>query len=622
MGGEEKMKKAFCTMFLVMLLIFTVSIPVSAEATVSISKSSITIQTEDTYQLQVLVNGVSTQATAWGSSDPSVAAVSENGLVTGRAAGSAVITAMVEGRSVECLVSVVRRSTTKTTRYNVLILDTSGSMKGTSLNKEKEAAKRFCQTVLSSDGNNYLAVVTLNSLSTVLCEFTNDLSTLSQQIDCVNSSGGTNMEQALPKAGELLAGVPGGANIMKNVILCSDGLPRTGAKAFVGRYRAKDHTYYSYANAAYNTDVKLKQKKYFIYALGFFHNSTSNDLKFGKRLMKDLASKDKYYVVTNARDIDKVFDDIADKITKTAMSKKEITLYVGESYKLSVQVNGVTKKARWKSARTSIATVNSSGRVTAKKVGKTTITGTVDGKPATCKVTVKKKKAPAARASIRLNKHSASVYVRKTIQLRASVTGKSRSVKWTTSNKSIATVSKNGKVKGVKPGKALITAQANGVKATCLVTVKIKHPDYSQYFMVKAKKSKYGSKLIDEYGVRLMVNKNAVIKKCAVYLEKYGSTYKRTIACKGRNITYAYYVPYLARNGKTQYDGNTHYSIRTFALRPDSHGVWSYNGNYTLITANLEDANGRMLAVQSTGVAGRNTRIFNDKAKMMKWLNK
>ena len=118
-----------------------------------------------------------------------------------------------------------------------------------------------------------------------------------------------------------------------------------------------------------------------------------------------------------------------------------------------------------------------------------------------------------------------------------------------------------------------------------------------------------------------MVNKNAVIKKCAVYLEKYGSTYKRTIACKGRNITYAYYVPYLARNGKTQYDGNTHYSIRTFALRPDSHGVWSYNGNYTLITANLEDANGRMLAVQSTGVAGRNTRIFYDKAKMMKWLN-
>ena len=142
------MKKAFFTMFLTMLLVFTMSIPVLAETTVSISKSSITIQTEDTYQLEVLVNGASVQATAWGSSDPSVATVSENGLVTGKAAGSAVITAMVEGRSVECLVSVVRKSTSKTTRYNVLILDTSGSMKGTSLKKEKEAAKRFCQTCL------------------------------------------------------------------------------------------------------------------------------------------------------------------------------------------------------------------------------------------------------------------------------------------------------------------------------------------------------------------------------------------------------------------------------------------------------------------------------------------
>ena len=367
------MKQRFCAMILTLVLLFTTIIPVSAETPVTISKTSITIQSGDTYQLKVLVNGKSVQATAWGSSDTSVATVSETGVVTGKAAGSAVITAMVSGTSVECLVSVVKKSTSKTTRYNVLILDTSGSVAGTPLKREKEAAKRFCKTVLASDGNNYLAVVSLNSSPKVLCNFTSSLNTLNKSISNAKAKGGTNMNKAFEKAGQLLGKVSGGSNVMKNIILCSDGLPETGSQTAKGRYKSSDHSYYKYANATYNTDVKLKNKKYFVYALGFFHNSKGKDLKFGKRLMKDLASKDKYYVVTNPKDIDKVFDDIADKITKTTINKSAITLYVGDTYQLTTMVNGVTKKAKWKSSKSSIATVNSSGKVTAKKEGKTIV---------------------------------------------------------------------------------------------------------------------------------------------------------------------------------------------------------------------------------------------------------
>ena len=50
-----------------------------------------------------------------------------------------------------------------------------------------------------------------------------------------------------------------------------------------------------------------------------------------------------------------------------------------------------------------------------------------------------------------------------------------------------------------------------------------RHPMYSQYFMVNAMLSKYGSHLIDEYGVRLDVNEDAVIEKCAVCLVRSGS---------------------------------------------------------------------------------------------------
>lgn len=615
-------------LLLTVLFLLSASIPASAQSTVTISKNSITIQVGETYQLQVLENGKAANGAAWKSSNVSVATVSEKGIVTAKGAGSAVITATAEGITVECLVSVVAKSASATIRYNVLILDTSGSMSGKPLKREKEAAKRFCKTILNSDGSNYLAVITMNSSSNVLCGFTNDSSKLNKCISSVKSSGGSNMNAALQRAGKLMEKIKSGSNVMKNIILCSDGLPKTGSVQVSGRYKAADHSYYKYANAAYKTDVSLKNKNYFIYALGFFHNSDSKDLKFGKKLMKDLASKNKYYVVMNSKDIDNVFKNVANRITKTTITKKSLTLYVGETYKLGVQVNGITKKASWKSSKLAVASVDSSGKVTAKKSGKTTVTGTFNGKSVSCKVTVKKKKAaakpknPTIRKSIRLNRSAATVYLRKTLQLKATVSGPSKKVKWKSSNPKIATVNRNGKVTGKKTGTVRIAATANGIKAVCVVKVEIKHPTYSQYFMVDSQKSSYGDEKINEYGVRLVVNKGAVIKKCAVYLEKNGNSYKRTIACVGRNITYAYYVPYLARNGKIIYDGMAISKINVFSLSQGAYKVWSRNGNYGLITADLTDVYGNQLAIKSRGVSGKNTKIFYDLNKMIKWLQK
>lgn len=62
---------------------------VSAES-IQMNKESVTVVSGESYQLNVLVNGV-VKAAAWGSSDTSVATVSSSGLVTGKAAGSAVI---------------------------------------------------------------------------------------------------------------------------------------------------------------------------------------------------------------------------------------------------------------------------------------------------------------------------------------------------------------------------------------------------------------------------------------------------------------------------------------------------------------------------------------------------
>ncbi len=146
------------------------------------------------------------------------------------------------------------------------------------------------------------------------------------------------------------------------------------------------------------------------------------------------------------------------------------------------------------------------------------------------------------------------------------------------------------------------------------------HPRYSQFFMVGDVVSSYGPHVVDEYGVRLYVNENAVIEKCAVYLTGSDSSYKRTIACTGTNIGYAKYVPYLSYKGEIIYDGLTNSNINVYTLSKASNGVWNYS-NYSTINANLTDADKKPLTARSTGVDTENVRLFNNLTEMKDWLN-
>ena len=152
-----------------------------------------------------------------------------------------------------------------------------------------------------------------------------------------------------------------------------------------------------------------------------------------------------------------------------------------------------------------------------------------------------------------------------------------------------------------------------------LVWEKIRHPMHSQYFMVNPMQSSYGPNLIDEYGVRLDVNEDAIIEKCAVYLVQSGSQWKRTIACKGRNITYTRYVPYLAYRGEIIYDALTTSGINKFSLSHYANDIWNYS-NYSTITADLSGADGKDLTVYSIGVDAVNTKLFYNLSEMQSWL--
>ena len=76
------------------------------------------------------------------------------------------------------------------------------------------------------------------------------------------------------------------------------------------------------------------------------------------------------------------------------------------------------------------------------------------------------------KPTIKLDKKSESLYVKESFVLKATITGKEDKASFKSSNSSVASVDKNGKVTAKKKGTATITATANGVSTECKVTVK------------------------------------------------------------------------------------------------------------------------------------------------------
>ena len=156
------------------------------------------------------------------------------------------------------------------------------------------------------------------------------------------------------------------------------------------------------------------------------------------------------------------------------LDKSKATIEKGTTLALKATVYPSSledKSVTWKSSDKTVATVSSSGKVKGIKAGTATITCTSNatGLSATCKVTV-------TNGTVTLNKTEAYVEKGKTMTLKAIVTPETledKSVTWTSSDKTVATVSSSGKVKGVGYGTATITCTsvAAGVSATCQVTI-------------------------------------------------------------------------------------------------------------------------------------------------------
>jgi uncharacterized protein YjdB len=129
----------------------------------------------------------------------------------------------------------------------------------------------------------------------------------------------------------------------------------------------------------------------------------------------------------------------------------------------------------WTSDNDLIASVSTTGLVTSKSVGTANISATVEGKSASAKITI----TPVPVASVSVSPATASLVIGSTVQLSATTKDASgntltgRTVTWSTSDASIASVDANGLVTANALGSATITATSETKTATAQITVTV-----------------------------------------------------------------------------------------------------------------------------------------------------
>ena len=187
-----------------------------------------------------------------------------------------------------------------------------------------------------------------------------------------------------------------------------------------------------------------------------------------------------YKVVVLSALSDKITDTCTISVTLPApesveLSETSITLHVGEQKTLtaSIKPDGTDKKPVFESDKTDIATVDKNGKITAKALGRATITVSATDYPAikaTCTVNVEKWAVTALELP-----ETADLTLGSTLQLDPTFTPAAAKdeyeVTYSSDNEEVAKVDQTGLVTSVAEGEATITAVAGGKSAEITIHV-------------------------------------------------------------------------------------------------------------------------------------------------------
>lgn len=167
------------------------------------------------------------------------------------------------------------------------------------------------------------------------------------------------------------------------------------------------------------------------------------------------------------------------KLESISLNKTEITIARKDSEQLTViytpEETTDNKSVTWSVSDSRIISVDGSGIVTGKAVGKAIVTASVGQYKAQCEVTVNAplKEISFVSKTLELVKGQTSKELVSSLIFLPEDTTDSKVVNWISNDTEVVTVDNEGKLTAIKAGKATITVEGvNGVKATCEVTVK------------------------------------------------------------------------------------------------------------------------------------------------------
>lgn len=312
---------------------------------------------------------------------------------------------------------------------------------------------------------NYLDVIEGNSTNASVCEFTNNSSrTLSSSyVIGYGHPKYSTTAQNEPTTYETWQVSAGSLNLRKSASTSSSSLVKVpfGAEVNVTKVEVKSDYIWGY--------TKYKSKKGWI-ALDYC------DYIWGS--------------------INGVYYQLKPKV-----SPKTKTLYIGYTKTLT-STNGLGGK--YTSSDKTIAKVNSkSGKITALKAGKATITLKTATGSAKCKVTVK---------NPTISKKTATTCIGDSYTLKVNHTKLTAS--WSSADKTIAKVNSKGKVTGVKEGVTTIKAKVGDVTLKCTFTV-TKYPTTYENF--KTKRATYLKKSKTNLKSLVKIPKGTALKVTKVY---------------------------------------------------------------------------------------------------------
>lgn len=497
-----------------------------AASGVELTTKTLTVPKGDKRMLtaNVLPTDAENKELIWESSNTNVAKVSETGQVTGRTKGTAKITVTTKdgGYTDSCIVEVIQLATEVTLDFTSISINAGKTKTLVATVKPTTASDR---TVTWKSSNKKVATVNSKGVVTAVAAGTANITatsgdgnasvyckvTVTQPPTGVSLSSKT-LKVAIGKTKTLTATVEPDTAYNKNVTWKSsntaiatvtDAGVVKGIKAGTAKITATTMDGKFTATCSVTVYTAVKSVKL---------NKTSLTLKYGGSTTitptitpsnatyktvtwtssdTDVATVDKngkvkavgvgYALITatttQGSKTATCQVNVVKAVTGIKLNKSTISVEVGDTYTLKSTISPTdasNKTVSWKTSDKSVATVSSSGKVTAKKLGTATITVTTADGSFTAKCTVK---VVNKVTGVKLNASAKTLYLNKTLTLKATVSPSNatdKTVKWTSSDTSVATVTSKGVVSAVKPGTAVITVKTTdgSFTAKCTVTVK------------------------------------------------------------------------------------------------------------------------------------------------------